>query len=141
MKDMVNHPDHYISESGIETIDVIKAFVADIDDPFAAYCTGNIIKYICRWPNKNGLQDLEKAQWYLNALTEYQKRSETEEASREIRSMCDEIEKLKQEISFNENVRLDYSDKNNLSVLLAENTKKMADAWTHMSRKAEDERD
>ena len=139
MKDMVNHPDHYISESGIETIDVIKAFVADIDDPFAAYCTGNIIKYICRWPNKNGLQDLEKAQWYLNALIEHQKRSETEEASQEIRSMSDEIEKLEQESCSNEDVWVDYSEEYKLSQLLAENTKKMADAWTHASRKVEDE--
>ena len=115
MKDMVNHPDHYISESGIETIDVIKAFTKDIKDPFSAYCTGNIIKYICRWPNKNGLQDLEKAQWYLNALIEHQKTAE--------------IEDLKQKACSNENVWLDYSNENNLSRLVAENTKKIAEAW------------
>jgi len=28
----------------------------------------NIIKYITRWRNKNGLEDLHKAQWYLNRL-------------------------------------------------------------------------
>lgn len=70
MSDVVNHPEHYISDSGIETIDVIEAFTKDINDPFAAYCTGNIIKYICRWPNKNGVEDLKKARWYLDKLIE-----------------------------------------------------------------------
>jgi hypothetical protein len=27
---------------------------------------GNVIKYISRYPKKNGLEDIEKAQWYLN---------------------------------------------------------------------------
>ena len=65
--DIVNHPDHYISDSGIETIDVIEAFTKDLD-PFQAYCTGNIIKYVCRWKNKNGVEDLKKARWYINKL-------------------------------------------------------------------------
>ena len=30
--------------------------------------TGNILKYMCRWKSKNGLQDLEKAKWYLEHL-------------------------------------------------------------------------
>ena len=39
---------------------------------------GNIIKYICRWKNKNGLQDLEKAQWYLSHLIEHIKKLKEE---------------------------------------------------------------
>lgn len=66
-QDVVNHPDHYISDSGIETIDVIEAFTKDLG-PFEAYCTGNIIKYICRWKHKNGKEDLKKARWYINRL-------------------------------------------------------------------------
>lgn len=65
--DMVNHPQHYKSESGLEVIDVIKAFTADLKG-YQATDTGNIIKYILRWPHKNGLEDLKKAQWYLNDL-------------------------------------------------------------------------
>lgn len=65
--DMVNHPPHYISENGLETIDVIEAFTADLQG-IEAVCTANVIKYICRWKHKNGIQDLEKAQWYLNRL-------------------------------------------------------------------------
>ena len=65
--DPVNHPEHYISETGLETIDVIEAFTFDLKG-IEAVCTANILKYICRWKNKNGLQDLKKAQWYLNRL-------------------------------------------------------------------------
>lgn len=68
-QDMVNTPPHYISEKGIETIDVIEAFTADLKG-IEATDTGNIIKYICRWKHKNGLEDLKKAQWYLNHLIE-----------------------------------------------------------------------
>ena len=66
-KDMVNHPLHYISETGLETIDVIEAFTFDLKG-IEAVDTANIIKYICRWKHENGIQDLEKAQWYLNHL-------------------------------------------------------------------------
>lgn len=62
----VSHPAHYISNE-LETIDVIEAFTKDLSG-IEATDTGNIIKYICRWKHKNGLQDLEKAQWYLNHL-------------------------------------------------------------------------
>ena len=67
MKDMVNHPEHYTSDSGVEVIDVIEAFTSDLEG-IEATDTGNIIKYICRWKHKNGLEDLKKAQWYLNHL-------------------------------------------------------------------------
>ena len=35
-----------------------------------SFIQGNIIKYICRYKDKNGLQDLKKAQHYLNMLLE-----------------------------------------------------------------------
>lgn len=66
-RDMINHPAHYISSKGIEVIDVIEAFTADLHG-IEATDTGNIIKYICRWRHKNGIEDLKKAQWYLNHL-------------------------------------------------------------------------
>lgn len=34
------------------------------------YCEGNIIKYVSRYKNKNGVEDLKKALQYLNALIE-----------------------------------------------------------------------
>lgn len=68
--DMVNHPQHYISETGLEVIDVIEAFTFDLKG-IEATDTGNIIKYICRWKQKNGLEDLKKAQWYINHLIKH----------------------------------------------------------------------
>ena len=65
--DMVNHPQHYKTETGLETIEVIEAFTSGLDG-IEAVDTANIIKYICRWKKKNGLEDLKKAQWYLNHL-------------------------------------------------------------------------
>ena len=65
--DMVNHPKHYKAKNGMEVIDVIEAFTANLNG-YEATHTGNVIKYICRWKEKNGLEDLRKAQWYLNRL-------------------------------------------------------------------------
>ena len=73
---MVLHPSHYQSESGLEVIDVIEAFTSDLNG-IEATDTGNILKYMCRWKNKNGLQDLEKAQWYLTHLIEKIKEKES----------------------------------------------------------------
>ena len=73
---MVSHPSHYQSESGLEVIDVIEAFTSDLNG-IEATDTGNILKYMCRWKHKNGLQDLAKAQWYLTHLIEKIKEKES----------------------------------------------------------------
>ena len=67
---MVSHPSHYQSKTGLEVIDVIEAFTSDLKG-IEATDTGNILKYMCRWKNKNGLQDLKKANWYLTHLIEH----------------------------------------------------------------------
>lgn len=67
--DMVNHPNHYKTKSGLETINVIETFTEDLTG-IEAVCTANVIKYICRWKKKNGLEDLKKAEWYLTHLIE-----------------------------------------------------------------------
>ena len=67
MNDNVKHPSHYC-KGGMECIDAIKAAVSDITDPFEAYCTGNIIKYIWRWNDKNGVEDLKKAKQYADII-------------------------------------------------------------------------
>ena len=64
--DMVNSPAHY-NKAGIETIDIIQSVTGD---GFETYLQGNILKYICRYKYKNGVEDLEKARWYLNRLIE-----------------------------------------------------------------------
>ena len=57
--DAVNHPPHY-KAGGIETIDFIEAKSLN-------YNLGNVVKYITRADLKGSkLEDLQKAQWYLN---------------------------------------------------------------------------
>ena len=65
--DMVSHPPHYQSASGLEVIDVIDAFTADLTG-IEATDTGNILKYACRWKKKNGVEDLKKIVWYAQHL-------------------------------------------------------------------------
>ncbi len=71
INDPVKHPNHYKSSSGLEVIDVIKAFTMDMEDGFEAFCTGNILKYACRWFKKNGDEDLNKAKQYVVSFKVY----------------------------------------------------------------------
>ena len=66
MNDNVQHPAHY-TQGEIECIDCIKAATVN-KTGIEAFCTGNIIKYLFRYENKNGLEDVKKAQWYINRL-------------------------------------------------------------------------
>lgn len=63
--DLVNQPPHY-NQGGIEAIEAIKASMSPLE--FQGYLKGNVMKYTWRFRHKNGLQDLEKANWYLNKL-------------------------------------------------------------------------
>jgi len=74
-EDIINHPKHYKAANGIETIDVIEGFTGD---PIS-WSMGNVIKYVCRWREKNGVEDLRKAQFYLNRLIEIAEREEANE--------------------------------------------------------------
>lgn len=65
-KETVNHPNHYQS-SKFEVIDIIDEFGKDYNGE-SAFDFGNVVKYILRAKKKNGLEDLMKAQWYLNRL-------------------------------------------------------------------------
>jgi hypothetical protein len=65
--DNVNSPKHYsLNHKGIECIDAMEAALTP--EEFKGYLRGNVIKYVWRFRYKNGLEDLKKAQWYLNKL-------------------------------------------------------------------------
>ncbi|EAE1298288.1 DUF3310 domain-containing protein [Listeria monocytogenes] len=64
--DCINSPSHYTA-GGIETLGYIKAKVKD----YPSYAVGNILKYVSRYEHKNGIEDLKKAQFYLNDLIEF----------------------------------------------------------------------
>ena len=62
----VNSPPHYL-KGRKETIDVIQDGMTD--DEYHGYLKGNVLKYVSRYKFKGEpLEDLKKAQWYLNRL-------------------------------------------------------------------------
>lgn len=67
MFDAVKRPSHY-GQGEIECIDYIKDFLTR--EEYIGYLRGNIAKYMHRWRYKNGTQDLQKAEWYLQRLIE-----------------------------------------------------------------------
>lgn len=68
--DPVN-PQHY-KNGEVECIEGIRSAVVG-KDGFAGYLAGNTLKYIWRYESKGGVQDLEKASWYLNKLVQHEK--------------------------------------------------------------------
>jgi hypothetical protein len=54
--DPVNHPKHYTHGSNVECIELAEAM---------DFCTGNAFKYVWRFREKHGHQDLAKALWYV----------------------------------------------------------------------------
>lgn len=66
-EDNIKSPNHYVSESGIEVFDVQEAFIHELKGMAASYWC-NVVKYILRFQNKNGVEDLKKAKYYLEKL-------------------------------------------------------------------------
>ena len=63
--DVINHPNHYTAYSR-EVIDTMQGDMTQ--EEFTGYLKGNIIKYISRYQGKNGVEDLNKAIWYVTKL-------------------------------------------------------------------------
>jgi hypothetical protein len=55
--DMVNSPPHYQLPGGLEVIQITQHM---------DFMLGSVVKYVLRYDKKNGLEDLQKAAWYLN---------------------------------------------------------------------------
>ena len=66
--DNLNCPKHYC-KGGVESIAFVKAAVSNLSG-FEAVCVANIIKYMWRYKEKNGLEDVMKAAKYLEWLQE-----------------------------------------------------------------------
>lgn len=58
--DPVNSPKHY-TQGDMEVITAIEGLGLD-------YHQGNVLKYISRYRYKNGMEDLQKAKWYIDRL-------------------------------------------------------------------------
>lgn len=61
MSDKIN-PSYY-QKGNIQTMDYIEAIGIGQE-----FCVASIIKYTSRYKDKNGLEDLKKAQWFLTRL-------------------------------------------------------------------------
>jgi hypothetical protein len=58
---------HYTSKS-IQPWDAMQSWMTT--EAFAGFLQGNAIKYLARWKDKGGLDDLKKARHYLDKLIE-----------------------------------------------------------------------
>ena len=67
--DNVNKPNHYQGSKGLEAIEVVHNFIGNLAGS-SAFFWGNAIKYLLRFQNKNGLEDLKKARKNLDWLIE-----------------------------------------------------------------------
>lgn len=65
--DVVNQPPHY-TQGNIQCIDAMESAFGK--EAVATWCKLNAFKYIWREQHKNGLQDIDKAIWYLNKYKE-----------------------------------------------------------------------
>tara|TARA_R100000365_G_C2734170_1_gene63823 strand:+ start:936 stop:1295 length:360 start_codon:yes stop_codon:yes gene_type:complete len=80
--DMVNRPPHYIigkievGKIKIECIDAIQAMLTP--EEFRGYLRGTSLKYRWRYRYKDGMQDLDKAEWYEKRLKEHEELHKSE---------------------------------------------------------------
>jgi hypothetical protein len=87
MHDPVTNPAHYAdSFGGIQCIDAIETSMST--EEFKGFLKGNVQKYVWRYSQKNGAEDLKKAKWYLERLIKLREFEEamekaTEETTRE----------------------------------------------------------
>lgn len=67
-KDNIN-PDHYKNSTSLECIEAMELIFGQ--EAVANFCVCNAWKYIWRWKHKNGLEDLEKAKWYVKKAEDF----------------------------------------------------------------------
>lgn len=73
-QDKISMPNHYVGRLGLEAIEVVRNFSTPEQE--AGFYYGNIIKYLTRYQNKNGIEDLQKARKNLDWLIELVEKNE-----------------------------------------------------------------
>ena len=74
--DNVNRPTHY-TQGRRELIDIMSDTFTN--EEFKGFLKCNCLKYLARYKHKNGIEDLKKADWYLNKLIEVEETKDREE--------------------------------------------------------------
>lgn len=68
-KEEVNHPERYGGDTTYECIKVLESWLSP--EEYKGFLKGNAIKYLCRAGKKDEIvQELKKANWYINKLIE-----------------------------------------------------------------------
>lgn len=60
--------DHYVTRT-IQPWEAMESWMSS--EAFEGYLQGNVIKYVARYRDKNGMEDLRKASHYLTKLIEF----------------------------------------------------------------------
>ncbi len=69
--DAVNHPSHY-TDRKMEAIEIIELIIETEKNPKVSYNMSNVLKYLLRFRSKGkAIEDLRKAQWYLNRMIKH----------------------------------------------------------------------
>lgn len=93
-QDAIN-PKHYASSCSLECIDTIE--IGFGLNNTAVFCVMNAYKYCWRFKNKNGIEDLYKAEWYINRFFDIVKRTDNTELGYEVpKELCDKAMLLRE---------------------------------------------
>lgn len=69
--DIISKPKHYMLVPGVEVRDICKALAERMQDKYPAFFISDYVQflqYVLRFDQKNGIEDLKKAKWYLEKL-------------------------------------------------------------------------
>lgn len=67
VEDVVAHPKHYEGSTSLECIETMRFAFGDF--AVAYFCLCNAFKYLWRYKHKNGIEDVEKARWYVDYVS------------------------------------------------------------------------
>lgn len=123
-KDNIN-PNHYIF-GGIETIEYLKAKLTP--EEYRGFLKGNVLKYVSREAEKNGLEDLKKDKWYLDKLIEFENDRKLSTKIKMTKKESEMLKSLKRSPQISVGI-VDYS-RREPKVLLS-NESYFVDAWLH----------
>ena len=69
-------PQHYVLEDGSDSMDVVAKILGR--EQFKGFLSGNALKYLIRYEQKDGIKDLKKALDYIERLVELEEGPENE---------------------------------------------------------------
>lgn len=80
--DMVSHPPHYEGSTSLECIECMEVIFGI--NAVCFFCLCNSFKYLWRYKNKNGEEDVKKARWYLDYVEKSLERASVENISEDV---------------------------------------------------------